>query len=88
MTKFRKKPIVIEAICWDGWNVDEVLAFGNSGPVPLWGDDFKASRGGEVLIRTLEGTMAARPGDWIIRGVLGEYYPCKSNVFEANYESV
>ena len=44
--------------------------------------------GNDVLIDTLEGTMRANPGDWIIRGVKGEFYPCKSDIFEATYEAV
>ena len=42
----------------------------------------------EMLIRTLEGTMRADPGDWIITGVQGETYPCKPDIFEATYEAV
>jgi len=41
-----------------------------------------------VVIQTLEGTMQASPGDWIIRGVAGEFYPCKPDIFEATYEAV
>jgi hypothetical protein len=43
---------------------------------------------GGVEIKTLEGTMVANPGDWIIRGVKGELYPCKPDIFEATYERV
>ena len=46
------------------------------GDVPPWG----------VFIYTLEGTMAAVPGDWIIRGVQGEFYPCKPDIFDATYD--
>lgn len=87
--KFKKRPVVIEAIQWDGKNRDEVLGFGNSGPSPLWGDDFKIDTSAkQVLILTLEGTHAANVGDWIIRGVRGEFYPCKPDIFEATYEKV
>ena len=41
-----------------------------------------------IAIPTLEGMMVARPGDWIIRGVKGELYPCKADIFEATYEAV
>ena len=43
---------------------------------------------GHLLIGTLEGTMAAAPGDWVIKGVAGEFYPCKPDIFEATYEPV
>lgn len=85
--RFRKKPVVIHAVKWDGENVDDILSHGNSGPRPSWGDDFKVNtRTKEVEILTLEGTMKASVGDWIIRGVKGEFYPCKPDIFEATYE--
>jgi hypothetical protein len=88
MTKFRKRPVVIEAVQWTGENVDEVLAFGNTGPMPLWGDDFKIDRErGEAYILSLEGTHTASKGDWIIQGVKGEFYACKPDIFELTYES-
>lgn len=85
--KYRKKPVVIEALKWAGDNIDAVLNFGNTGPNPRWGDDFKVNtEANTVEILTLEGTMSARPGDWIIRGVNGEFYPCKPDIFEKTYE--
>lgn len=83
--KYRKKPVVIEAVQWDGTNVKEMLDFGDSGPQPLWGDDFKIDKAG-VHIRTLEGIMRADVDDWVIRGVKGEFYPCKPDIFAATYE--
>jgi hypothetical protein len=89
MAKFRKKPVVIEAVRWTGENDRQILDFGNTGPSPLWGDDFKIeSLGHSVHILTAEGTMRADRGDWIIRGVKGEFYPCKPDIFEATYEPV
>jgi len=76
--KFRKKPVVIDAICWDGANTKEVCGF--VGPLEYIG--------GELRIETLEGTMRATPGDWIIKGVKGEFYPCKPDIFAASYEEV
>jgi len=80
--KFRKKPVVIEAVRYragmqDGRFADEVIA----GTV-LYPED------GTMLIKTLEGVMCASPGDWIIRGVKGEIYPCKDSIFKLTYESV
>ncbi len=87
MPKFRKKPVVIEALQWTGDNATAMLAFGHSGPSPLWGADFQVHTDNrEVEIGTLEGCMTASVGDWIIRGVQGEFYPCKPDIFEATYE--
>ena len=73
--KFRKKPVVIDAVQWTGENHDEIHDFCNIRPGTLW-----------VGIETLEGTMFANIGDWIIKGVQGEFYPCKPDIFTATYE--
>lgn len=86
MSKFRKKPVVIEARHYDGTEecayklIDWIDQAGGDGVLDP--DD------NAVCIKTLEGVMAASPGDWIIRGVQGEYYPCKPDIFEATYEAV
>lgn len=82
MPKFRKKPVVIEAIQFTGHNDDEILAFARSAA-----HDPEVNRP-TIAITTLEGTMTAEVGDWIIKGVQGEFYPCKPDIFEATYESV
>jgi hypothetical protein len=60
------------------------------GPLVKWMyqgcNDWAAEQNGTVTITTLEGVMRADPGDWIIRGVKGEFYPCKPDIFEATYE--
>jgi hypothetical protein len=82
MPKFRKKPVVIEAVQFTGKNDDEIADFvGDKGydPIvarPTW------------IIHTLEGDMQANPGDWIIKGVQGEFYPCKPDIFEQTYDRV
>jgi hypothetical protein len=88
MAKFRKKPVVIEAVRWTGKNVKEILRFRKSGPCPpWWGNDFIIDNATRRLeIATLEGTMLASAGDWVIRGVKGEFYPCKPHIFDATYE--
>jgi hypothetical protein len=80
--KFRKKPVVIDAVQWTGANVDEVLGF-----ILAKGS---ARREGQsaIAIDTLEGTMRADKGDWIIKGVKDEFYPCKPDIFAATYEAV
>lgn len=82
MPKFRKKPVVIEAI-QNLDNPSDVAAFFGSPRGSRFGH-----RDGVWSIGTLEGTMDARRGDWIIRGIKGEYYPCKPDIFEATYEPV
>lgn len=82
MGYFRKKPVVIEAVQWDGQNRDDLVAFVGESLDVVW------SVGGCCFINTLEGRMTADMGDWIIRGVQGEFYPCKPDIFEATYEPV
>jgi len=80
--QYRKKPVVIHAVRWNGANVDEVLDF-----IGTTGSAYRKPERNEIAIETLEGTMTASKGDWIIRGVKGEYYPCKPEIFDATYES-
>jgi hypothetical protein len=75
--KYRKKPVVIDAVPWTGDR--NVMAFFCSDAE--WHD-------GEMYIRTKEGRMHATLGDWIIKGVQGEFYPCKPDIFNATYELV
>lgn len=84
MKKFRKKPIVIEAIQWDGAisTVSEIAAVAGDRKVIMGSDHYT------IRIETLEGTMEAIRGDWIIRGIEGELYPCKKEIFEKTYEAV
>lgn len=79
--KYRKKPVVIDAWQWNSgasfehapeWMVDTVVHWNSK----------------SLQIHTLEGVMTASPGDWIIRGIHGELYPCKPDIFEACYEAV
>lgn len=85
MPKYRKKPVEIEAMQYIGSNRDDVLAFtglaAQNASTIYWHD-------GQIVIRTLEGDMTAQPGDWIIRGVAGEVYPCKPDIFERTYDTV
>lgn len=79
--KYRKKPVVIEAVQWTGGNIDEMVTF--AGHAMTHEPDFEV-----LIIPTLEGKMRASPMDWIIRGVKNELYPCKPDIFEATYEAV
>ena len=89
MPKFRKKPVVIEAVKYEG--------AGNfkDGAVPDWmwaaleDGTMQATNGSDpLIIKTLEGDHTAAPGDYIIQGIKGELYPCKPDIFEATYEAV
>lgn len=89
MSKYRKKPVVIEAFKWTGdheqiedpeWIIDKI----KSGEIWIGRDQNKT----EMYIETLEGVMRGQPGDYIIKGVKGEIYPCKPDIFEATYEKV
>lgn len=76
--KFRKKPVEIEAIQFDGLNHDAVADFCAPKIIKVGGNF-------TLLIPTLEGEMTASKGDWIIKGVKGEFYPCKPDIFQATY---
>ncbi|MEU8334834.1 hypothetical protein [Micromonospora tulbaghiae] len=94
MSKFRKKPVEIDAVQWtsasDAFSLvdwaDGSVEYDEytSGPSdPETGDDW-----GRLSVNTLEGEHVATPGDWLIKGVQGEFYFCKPDVFEATYERV
>lgn len=93
MKKYRKKPVVIEAVQYNNINSYEVEKFMNL-PLKQQLESDTAYEAGvaapiaSLLIPTLEGTMKAMPGDWIIKGVNGEFYPCKPDIFEKTYEPV
>jgi hypothetical protein len=81
--KFRKKPVVIEA-----WKIDS-----NDREMPLWvfADNkvqWRDGGGTKLEIETLEGIMVGNKGDYLIKGVAGELYPCKPDIFEMTYEPV
>lgn len=82
--KFRKKPVVIEAIQWNGKNLKEIKEFvGKSLEYAIKDGPFVV-----MVINTLEGAMHISEKDWIIKGVEGEFYPCKPGIFEKTYEKV
>jgi hypothetical protein len=88
--RYRKKPVEIEAMQFT--DLDSYMAIVDwykvTNTSTLSVDEALAFRTPLMLIQTLEGTMAANPGDWIIRGVKGEFYPCKPDIFEATYQEV
>jgi len=81
---YRKKPVEIEAIKWTGSNLKEISKF-------CKGDayiDELCDLGDQLIITTLEGQHMATEGDFIIKGVKGEFYPCKPDIFDQTYDSV
>lgn len=91
MSKYRKKPVVIEAVKWNGDNLKEIIDFTGLHPSAnkwTWEEYEQVVKQDGLKIFTLEGKMNADIGDWIIRGVNGEFYPCKPDIFEKTYESV
>lgn len=86
--KFRKKPVVIEAIQW----CPNQKGKNNISYPSSWGKEPKTWEVScitlALLIPTLEGVMICDKGDWIIKGIKGEFYPCKPDIFEATYEKV
>jgi len=98
--KYRKRPVVIEAMQWDGTRDEafRIIAWVRNlgGECRYQGPDayiMRAERP-ELIVETLEDgfqgqtTHTASPGDWIIRGIRGEFYPCKPDVFAATYDAV
>lgn len=99
MAKFRKKPVVIEAVQlrWDNWHemcdhagvgrLEDGKPMGcYVGPLGEILPEGQSSPEMGLIIPTLEGVMLARQHDWVIRGVQGELYPCKPDIFQATYE--
>ena len=81
--KYRKKPVEIEALKWTGENLIEIIDFIRNS------NGFKYdNKKGTLIIATLEGEHIASIGDFIIRGVKGEFYPCKPDIFEMTYEKI
>lgn len=88
MPKYRKKPVIIEAIQWTGEMEPEFVEFAHRHATPTSSPFRMDYMARTVLIQTLEGVMRAEPGDWIICGVNGELYPCKPDIFAKTYEAV
>jgi len=89
MSKYRKKPVVIEAIKWDGtlFTLKQLQSMGME-TTSYEADYFRVNGISGLVIKTLEGQHIADLGDWIIKGVKGEFYPCKPDIFEMTYEPV
>jgi len=90
--KFRKNPVVIEAIQWNPFEmlIHDVMKFMgiDKNQMEENGVLSVGKYKGELIIKTLEGDMTVSEGDWIIKGIKGEFYPCKPDIFEQTYEQV
>jgi len=91
---YRKKPVVIQAIQWlgeDHRSMFEFLTKRDDGIIMAEGENFYIDHSkvdGGLVIKTLEGEHLASIGDFIIKGIKGEFYPCKPDIFEATYDPV
>ncbi len=94
MAKYRKKPVIIDALKWNGGNhrpMWDFLTGRTEDYMETSSKDFEidfAKTEGGLVIKTLEGNHNASIGDYIIKGIKGEFYPCKPDIFEATYEKV
>lgn len=79
--RFRKKVVEIEAIQYTGNNIREILKF-------IFPDIESEAVATELTIKTLEGDMKVSRNDWVIKGVKGEFYPCKPDIFDLLYETI
>ena len=84
MQKFVKKPVVIEAIQYDGINITEVEDFVGAKLPSVW----LSVEDTQLVIPTLEGDMKVSKGDYVIKGIKGEFYPCKPDIFKSTYNVV
>ncbi len=84
MPRYTKKPVTIDAIQWTGKNRSEILNFCTDGYVSY----SNAKLEPELKIQTLEGLMTATVGDYIIKGISNEFYPCKESIFLLTYDQV
>lgn len=84
--KYRKEPVVIDAVQFIGVNATSIINWilANGGTARYHEEGLDAF----LAIDTLEGTMQARVDDWIIKGVQGEFYPCKPEIFDATYKEI
>lgn len=84
--RVRKKPVVVEAVQWTGDNQEDIIDFFGIGSQDTYQILSSPHNPPEILIYTLEGVLIASINDFIIRGVRGEYYPCKPDIFYETYD--
>ena len=82
INKYRKKPVIVEAVIWAGNNMDEVKELAKNAVENI------IFVNNNLYIETLEGNMNVSVGDYVIKGIAGEFYPCKPDIFKETYETV
>ena len=82
INKYRKKPVIVEAVIWTGNNIDEVKELAKNAVENI------IFVNNNLYIETLEGRMNVSVGDYVIKGIAGEFYPCKPDIFKETYETV
>ncbi len=92
INKYRKKPVIVEAVKWTGLNLEEIKNFVDESLLyNIYDGAWEVGEAPVIVdmqIRTLEGNMSVSVGDYIIKGVQGEFYPCKPDIFKETYETV
>ena len=92
INKYRKKPIIVEAVKWTGLNLEEIKNFVDESLLyNIYDRAWKAGKAPVIVdmqIRTPKGNMPVSVGDYIIKGIAGEFYPCKPDIFKETYETV
>lgn len=86
--KYRKKPVVIDAIQWLGIDTPSYAELLNKFPECFGSAIITNEKYDEIVIKTPEGNMTANKGDYIIKGIKGEFYPCKEEIFNLTYEKL
>lgn len=82
INKYRKKPVIVEAVIWTGNNIDEIKELAKNAVEHI------IFVNNNLYIETLEGNMNVSVGDYVIKGITGEFYPCKPDIFKETYETV
>lgn len=82
INKYRKKPVIVEAVVWTGNNIDEIKELAKNAVEHI------IFVNNNLYIETLEGNMNVSVGDYVIKGIAGEFYPCKPDIFKQTYETV
>ena len=88
MQKFVKKPVIVEAIQYNGINITEIESFIGAKLPSVWVSAWLSVEDTQLVIPTLEGDMKVSKGDYVIKGIKGEFYPCKPDVFKSTYNVV
>jgi hypothetical protein len=87
VSRWRKRPVEVDALQWRVVNHEQMKAWLGDAYLAVLSKHVRG-KAAHLSVRTLEGQLAAAPGDWIVKGIQGEFYPMKPDIFEATYEPV